>query len=349
MSSVWVTKRQSKSGMLFCVRWIEPTSGKTRAKTFRRAEDARDYKLKLRQDLANNEYFAPVKISYDEWVQQHLEDLRNSSDVDLSHKTIGGRAEALAALRKACKPKGPLDITPKLIRRFRLVQKQNGLAASTINKHIAAIRSALIYAVRGEIVPTNRLLGPHRLFLREEHKPLRILEVGEVVALMNVATDLKHKTVISLAYYHGLRRGEICHLQWQDVDLEEHKLSMQDREGAHTKTRRSRVVALRQETAGLLRRMCLDRVNEHAFTNLGAFYWACDKWFPLLVEEAKLDRCTLHDLRKTCNTVMLDSGVPQEAAMQVLGHSTPEVNRQHYTGRLAKQQRAAVNALPSIG
>ena len=349
MSSVWVTKRPGKRGMRYSVRWIEPETGKTRCKTFRRSEDARTYESNLRRDFANNAYFAPVKIAYDQWVRQHLEDLRSSHDLDLAAKTIAGHAEALAALKTACRPTSPLDIAPKMIRQFRQLQKQNGLSPRTINKHIAAIRSALSYAVRSEIVPTNKLLGPHRLFLREEQKAIRVLEVGEVVALMNAATDLKHRAVISLAYYHGMRRNEICRLWWQDVDLEMNRLEMIHREGARIKTRRSRVVALRHETAGLLKRMYQNRVNKYVFTNPSKFYWSCDGWFSSLVEKAGLDHCTIQSLRATCNTVMKDAGVSQEAAMQVLGHSTPQVNRNHYTGTLSKQQRVAVDALPSIG
>ncbi len=104
-----------------------------------------------------------------------------------------------------------------------------------------------------------------------------------------------------------------------------------------------------QETADLLHRMFLDRANKYVFTSPSAFYWACSIWFPALVEQATLDHCTLHDLRKTCNTKMLDHGISQAVAMQVLGHSTAAVNQQHYTGTLTKQQRAAVDALPSIG
>ena len=349
MSSVWVTKRSGKHGARHLVRWIEPETGKNRGKTFKRLEDARVYASQLLSDFAGNSYFSPVKISFDDWVRQHIEGPRNLSDLDLAPKTIAGHGEALAALKAACKPNSPLDITPKMIRQFRQTQKQNGLAARTINKHIAAIRSALSYAVRDEIVPANKLLGPHRLFLREEQKVIRVLEVGEAVALMNAATDLKHRTAISLAYYHGMRRNEICRLWWQDVDLEMNRLEMVHRQDARIKTRRSRVVALRQETADLLKRMYQNRVNKYVFTNPAKFYWSCDKWFPSLVEEAGLDHCTIQDLRKTCNTAMQDSGVSQEAAMQVLGHSTPEVNRNHYTGVLTKQQRAAVDSLPSIG
>ena len=95
MSSVWVTKRRGKHGMRYLVRWIEPDSGKNRAKTFRRSDDAREFKAQLKQDFKNNDYFVPVKINFDEWVKRHLENLHNSPDVDLAYKTIVGHKEAL--------------------------------------------------------------------------------------------------------------------------------------------------------------------------------------------------------------------------------------------------------------
>ncbi len=264
-------------------------------------------------------------------------------------KTIAGHKEALAALGRACKPNSPLDITPKMMRTFRLVLLDKGLSVHTINKHIRVVRSALSYAVRAEIIPSNKLLGPHRLCLRAENKVPRILEVGEITALMNVSTDLRHRTAVSLAYYHGLRRGEFCYLQWQDIDFEECRLDIANRQEARTKTRKSRTIALRRESAGLLAELYQGRVNEYVFANPGDFYLSCDKWFKRLVKSAGLDHCTLHDLRKTCNTLMKDAGVSQEAAMQVLGHSSVHVNQQYYTGILTEQQRTAVDSLPTVG
>ena len=81
--------------MRYLVRWIEPDSGKNRAKTFRRSDDAREFKAQLKQDFKNNDYFVPVKINFDEWVKRHLENLHNSPDVDLAYKTIVGHKEAL--------------------------------------------------------------------------------------------------------------------------------------------------------------------------------------------------------------------------------------------------------------
>ncbi|MCP4708386.1 MAG: site-specific integrase, partial [Planctomycetes bacterium] len=157
MTSIWITKRTGKRGVRYLVRWIEPDSRINRGKTFRRFEDARDFKAKLKRDFENNEYFTPVRISYDEWVKRHLENLRNSPDIDLASKTIAGHKEALDHLKRMCRPKSPIEITPKMMRDFRRKLLKKGLAVRTINKHIATVRSALSYAVRAELVPTNKL------------------------------------------------------------------------------------------------------------------------------------------------------------------------------------------------
>ena len=348
-TSVWITKRKGKRGMRYLVRWIEPDSGTNKGKTFRRLEDARDYEANLRRDLRTNEYRIPVKISYVEWVTMHLRDLENSPDIDLAPKTIAGHREALMLLGWTCKPKSPFDITPKMIRDFRQILLKNLYAPRTVNKHIAAIRSALSYAVRAEYIPINKLIGQHRLSLPEEQKVLRILDVKEVAALLNRAKDLRHKTAISLAYYHGLRRREICNLRWEDINFGQKKIDVLHRPNARIKTKRSRSVVLRQETAELLGQLCVQRTNEFVFENPSAFYHSAAKWFKKLVKSAGLSYCTLHDLRKTCNTMMKNAGVSAEVAMQILGHSTFKVNQKYYTGVLTDQQKHAINSIPSVG
>ena len=136
---------------------------------------------------------------------------------------------------------------------------------------------------------------------------------------------------------------------WQDVDLDEARLNILDRPNGHTKTRRCRSIALREETAGLLKQLCVQRINDFVFEKPVTFYWSVDKWFSRLVSEAGLDHFTIHDLRKTCNTLMKEMGVSIETAMQILGHSTESVNQRYYTGVLTEQQRRAINSILSVG
>ncbi len=350
MSSVWVTKRKGKRGVRYLVRWIEPGSGKNLSKTFKRLEDARKYFSKVQSDIENNDYFTPVKISYKKWVEQHLDNMRNSPDIDVSPKTIAVHKEALDALKEICKPKSPIDITPKMIRRYRQGELKKGLRPNTINKRIRSIRSALSYAVRDEIIPNNKLIGPHRLLLRADSERGRILEIGEVTALMKAATDIRHKAALSLAFYCALRRGEISNLEWPGVNLEDMCLTVKaGAEHGKRKNRQAHTVALRQETADLLNQMYKDRVNNYVFTYPSAFYWEIAVWFARLVKIAKIDHCSIHDLRRTVNTVLLDGGFSREVTVQLLGQKSAQVNQDYYTGMLKKQQRTAVDSLPSVG
>ena len=108
-------------------------------------------------------------------------------------------------------------------------------------------------------------------------------------------------------------------------------------------------MTLRHETVHLLVKLKSQRVKESVCENPWWFYWSCDKWFGRLVRAVGLDPRTFHDLRKNCNTLMKDAGVSPEAAIQVLGHTTAKVKREHYTGTLIQQQRFVVDAIPSAG
>lgn len=350
MSQVWISKRKGKKGIAYNVRWYEPGTDKAKSKAFKRAKDAESYKVQLRNDIDNGNYHRPVKMRFSDWKEKHISNMENSPDVEVSEKTISSHAEALTALEAHCKPRYLSDITPALMRKFRQTLLEQGhYSKSTINKFLRTIRSALSYAVRDEFIQANKLLGPLRLLLKVAHKLPRILEVGEVTTLFNAVKDLRHKVVIALAYYHGMRRKEMCFLKWVDIDFMEQKICVMDRQDAHTKKRVSRIIAMREEAADLLRQLQVLAVNEYVFERPQAFYWQCGKWFDALVKESGIDFCTLHDLRKTCNTLMKEGGTSTEAAMQVLGHSSHSVNMDVYTGVLSQQQRDAVNSLPKIG
>jgi integrase len=283
------------------------------------------------------------------WKDKHLENLETSIDIDLSKGTIETQRIALNKLGEICKPAKLADIDPKMIKMFRRVLLNKKASPNTINKHIRTIRSALSYAVRDGYIQSNKLVGPHRLELSCNKVRGRVLEIGEVTALMNAAKSLRDKLVLSLAYYHGLGKGEIVWLRWQDVDVQENRLTVTDQEGHKLKTKnRTRSVALRSETAELFKELYPDRVNLHVFENPNKAYNDIKNLVPILAKEAELDPSTLHDLRRTCNTAMKDAGVSEEVALQVIGNTTI-VNRKHYTAELKAQQRLAVDSLPSVG
>ena len=68
-----------------------------------------------------------------------------------------------------------------------------------------------------------------------------------------------------------------------------------------------------------------------------------------IVQKSMIDPCGLHDLRRTVNTMLLDEGHSREVTTQLLGQKSAQVNADYYTGMLKKQQRTAIDSLPSVG
>ena len=86
--------------------------------------------------------------------------------------------------------------------------------------------------------------------------PLRYVTIEEYRALAN-ETDLWWNTLISIAYGSGLRRNEILHLTWADVDFKIQQIYVRPkRETVETiewepKDHEERVVPMANETAQL--------------------------------------------------------------------------------------------------
>ncbi len=46
-----------------------------------------------------------------------------------------------------------------------------------------------------------------------------VLNRSEVQKLFEVTTNIKHKVVLALLYYAGLRLSEVRNLRWQDIEF----------------------------------------------------------------------------------------------------------------------------------
>ena len=89
-------------------------------------------------------------------------------------------------------------------------------------------------------------------------KPIRYVDIQEYSALMDATTKLWWKAFFSIAYGSGLRRNEVLHLTWVDVDLEQQQIEVRAKKATpeipewEPKNRKNRVVPMSDETAQLL-------------------------------------------------------------------------------------------------
>ena len=116
----------------------------------------------------------------------------------------------------------PAQVDPLLLRRFLALQRTRGLAAASIARKAAALRSGFRLLARRGLVPDDPAAGlgvprgPRRL-------PV-VLKPGQVDGLLAAPepvdpVGLRDRAILEVLYATGIRVGELCGLRLGDVDL----------------------------------------------------------------------------------------------------------------------------------
>lgn len=93
-----------------------------------------------------------------------------------------------------------------------------GRGPVTVNRILATVQAILTAAVKDEIIVSNVARGIEGPTVDKTEKP--IWEPHELAAFLAIASEHRLSAAFELALHASLRRGELCGLRWQDVDLE---------------------------------------------------------------------------------------------------------------------------------
>jgi integrase len=181
-----------------------------------------------------------------------------------------------------------------------------------------------------------------------------------------------HATLFRLAAMTGLRRGEVCGLRWDVVDLETGRLTISRTLLAvhgrlvpsEPKTKRSRrVVELDVGTIGSLREHRRRQLEErfamgsgyagdgYVFAQADGRPWnpeRVSRTFDRLVADSALPRLRFHDLRHTHTTHQLAAGENVRVVSERLGHASVAFTLDVYGHVLPGQQAAAAAAVAAL-
>lgn len=228
---------------------------------------------------------------------------------------------------------------------------ERGLSSSTVGKCHRLLRMVLQDALNKRAIdwnPANAVKPPKREKVRKGINALDADGRSKVLSALD-AMDLTPVTVAArIALYTGLREGEICGLQWRDIDLEARTLWVRRAIGEgvggcykkEPKTDKARDVALPGTLADLL--AAWRRQQRAAFAEAGALLdgssyilgdaigfmnprtlgrgWATlAKAMGVKGTEGRVP--TFHDLRHTWATLYLAAGGDVKTAASNLGHA----------------------------
>lgn len=241
------------------------------------------------------------------------------------------------------------DLTAKDIQKFYLDRLKHVKANSVIHYH-ANIHKALKYAVKLDMIPVN----PADKVERPKKEPFigSFYDADEMKTLLEACKGTKLEMPIMLAAFYGLRRSEALDLKWDAVDFDRNTITIkhtvtecsvdgklilvrQDRTKTKSSTRtlplvsavRDRLLELRAEQEEN-RRLCgKSYIREYAgyicVNEIGGLIKPgyVTNCFGKLLTETGLRKIRFHDLRHSCASLLLSSGVPMKQIQEWLGHS----------------------------
>jgi integrase/recombinase XerD len=182
----------------------------------------------------------------------------------------------------------------------------------------------------------NQVIGPEILERKIKLKlPVslpRAIDPEDLEALLSVINHTRNRAMILLLLRTGMRIGELLDLEVTDVNLPEKKVLIYMGE----KNYRGRVVYFSEDAEEALQAWLetRDPQKEMLFYGRGRYtitYATVRAKFKKYLDKAGLShkKYSLHCLRHTFATDLLNAGLRLEVLQQLLGHSNLEVTRQY--------------------
>jgi integrase/recombinase XerD len=223
-----------------------------------------------------------------------------------------------------------LGITRQDIEAFIEQEQDRGLAVRSVRNRTQALYSFIRYLVE------NNVLGPDILTRRIRMKmPVslpRAIDPEDIRVLLSVLDHTGDRAFFLLLLRTGMRVGELLDLRATDVNLPEKKILIYMGE----KNYRGRVVYLSEDVveateAWLAIRDSREDMLFYSCQLPSLSYAAVRKRFKNYLEKAGLSGkgYTIHCLRHTFASELLNAGLRLEVLQQLLGHSSLEVTRQY--------------------
>ena len=281
---------------------------------------------------------------------------------------LAGRPVTYPTAEKLC-----LALKLSMKRSFDEREDMRKLASRTVLHYHRLISSILNTAVFWQIIPSNpaKRVRPPKVkrleanFL-DEHEATRVVELLE-------QEPIKHRTMIKLFLYTGIRRGELAGLEWGDIDWDKGLITIQrssqyiSGQGIITKETKTTT----SDRSIRLPSMVFDMLKEYREwqdeekLRLGDAWFESDRlfttfnghpihpdsitgWFTDFVKRQGLPKVTIHSLRHTNITLMIMAGVPLRTVARRAGHASTATTSVIYSHAIQTADELASEVLDDL-
>ena len=172
-----------------------------------------------------------------------------------------------------------------------------------------------------ELVLDKRINLKHLYPQRKESKTPNFLTFAEVTKLIDITTNLKHKSIIMLLYSGGLRLSEVINLKINDIDSNSMTITI-----CQAKGKKERQVMLSESFLLIFRQYCLKyQPSCYLFEGQNNLQYS-GRSIQQIVKQSAIKsgvnkRISPLILRRSFATHLLDMGTDIRSIQELLGHS----------------------------
>ena len=203
------------------------------------------------------------------------------------------------------------------------------IGLNTANRIITNLKTFLNFSVRRHYILENTLQYFKKFRLVEN--PGRFLIKDEIKKLLDTAKDSKNYVdrkptfylILATAIYSGMRRGEVFSLEWQNIDFNRGTITVTNKPGFTTKTKKFRTIPLSAELKNIL--LPLRRVSGKCFDVTNS-----RRIFDRIIRKSKLKGIGWREIRRTLASHLAMQGVSLLKIAKWYGHSNPQITYKHY-------------------
>lgn len=218
---------------------------------------------------------------------------------------------------------------------------RKGLSARSAQLAVGVLKAACAYGAANGLLGRNPIAGVHRP--GGEAPEMRFWTPEQAQKFLRFTAEDRLAAAWALLLTRGLRRGELCGLRWEHVDLDAKRLTIAEARivvdgkvvRSTTKTGKTRTVPLDDHLVKVLKAHLTQQKTERlaagkAYENggwvvvdeMGRPYHpdSVSTFFERAEKAAGLPRIRLHDCRHTAATAMLAAGEQSRTVADILGH-----------------------------
>jgi site-specific recombinase XerD len=152
---------------------------------------------------------------------------------------------------------------------------------------------------------------------KSEKKLPKVIDHNHIIEQLSKIKNLKHKSILTLTYSVGLRVSEVINLEIEDIDPKRMLIHIKNAKG-----RKDRIVPLSKNVLELLREYFKEYKPEgYLFNGQNSDQYSiqsCQKLYKKYIDQ----NSSIHTLRHSSATNLLEKGTDLRIIQKILGHSS---------------------------